>query len=151
MKVREIMRCPVRIVSPDASVQEAAEVMREADVGALPVLEGDLLVGMLTDRDIVRRSTAKGQDPNEVRVRTVMTNDMVHLYQDQDVLEAARLMDIRQIRRLLILDDNKRLVGILSVDDFAHHPELRELAGLTLNRVSQTYETEATRAGVLHS
>ena len=141
MNLQGIMTRDVQCIRPDDTVQEAAEVMRQADVGALPVCEWDgIVVGMLTDRDIVRRTTAKGLEPIGVKVRDVMTCDVVRLLESQDVLDAAQLMDIRQVRRLVVVQPDGRLVGIVSLDDLAHHPELRELAGTTLNRVSQSYE-----------
>jgi CBS domain-containing protein len=119
MLLREVMTPHVEVIHPDATLTEAARKMKSLDVGPVPVCDGDRLQGMLTDRDITIRATAEGRDPNTTRVREVMTPDVVYCFEDQDVREAADIMEHRQIRRLLILNRDKRLVGIVSLGDLA--------------------------------
>ena len=119
MLIREVMTSPVEVIHPDATLQAAAQKMMELDAGALPVCDGDRLVGMVTDRDITVRATAKGCDPKTTPVREVMTAAIVYCFDDRDVSEAARLMENHQIRRLPVVNRNKRLVGILSLGDLA--------------------------------
>src|SRR5262245_56394299 len=114
MLVKDVMTRHAECVGPDVTLQEAAARMRDLDVGSLPICENDRLVGIVTDRDIAVRATAQGLDPRTARAREVMTPDIVWCFEDEDVTEAARLMKENQIRRLAVLDRNKRLVGIVS-------------------------------------
>ena len=136
MQLKEIMTPAVEVVSPEASIREAAEKMRHLDIGPLPVCDGDRLVGMLTDRDITVRAVADGRDPVTTLVREVMTPDIVYGFDDQDVQDANRLMEQYQIRRLPVLNRNKRLVGIVSLGDLAVHPGNQPLASEVLEQVS---------------
>ena len=95
MKVKDVMTREVEVVHPDATLTEAAQKMKRLDVGPLPVCDGDQLQGFITDRDITIRATAGGQDPNTARVREAMTDEVVFCYDDQDVKEAAKLMQDR--------------------------------------------------------
>jgi CBS domain-containing protein len=137
MQVREIMTREVEVVVPDAPVREAAETMRVLDVGPLPVCDGDRLVGMLTDRDITIRAVAEGRDPNSTTVREVMTADLVYAFEDQDVAEIERMMRDAQIRRLVVLDRDKRLTGIVSLGDVAVDTANTRQTGETLKEVSR--------------
>jgi CBS domain-containing protein len=120
MKVKDIMTKEVEIVHPNDSFKEAARKMRVRDIGFLPVCDGDRLVGVVTDRDITLKSTAEGMHPNESIGRDTMTSPVVYCFDDQDIKEAAELMEQHQIRRIAVLDrDNKRLVGVLSLGDLA--------------------------------
>jgi CBS domain-containing protein len=119
MWVREIMTRDVECASPDDTLQETARKMKELDVGPMPICDHDRVVGMLTDRDITIRAVAEGRDPRSTRVRDVMTQNVVSCYEDDAVEEAARLMQERQIRRLLVLDRSRQLVGIISLGDLA--------------------------------
>jgi len=120
MYVKFIMTLAVECVGPDESVQEAAQRMRSLDVGPLPVCGDDgRLLGMITDRDIVVRATAEGLDPRLVRVQDVMSEDVIYCFEDQDVDTAAQLMEEHRIRRLPVLDGDRRLVGIVSLGDLA--------------------------------
>ena len=118
MKVSDVMTRDVRIASPDATLQQAADTMARLDTGALPVGENDRLIGMITDRDIAVRGVAKGWGP-DTTVRAVMTEDVRYCFEDQDIAEVARNMGDSQVRRLPVLDRDKRLVGILSLGDIA--------------------------------
>src|SRR6516165_1078610 len=104
MQVRDVMTRGAECVTPSASLQEAASKMKNLDVGPLPVCEGDNLVGMITDRDITVRATAEALPPGLGQVRDVMKPDVVYCFEDQDVEEAARLMQEHQIRRLVVLN-----------------------------------------------
>src|SRR5437762_3475579 len=138
MRVRELMTRGVECVAPEATLQQAARKMRELDVGVLPVCNDDgKPLGMLTDRDVVIRAVAGGHNPQTTEVRTVMTPDVICCYEDQDVREAAELMQQHQIRRLLIMDDRERLIGIVSLGDLAVDAGDVELAGDALAGVSE--------------
>jgi CBS domain-containing protein len=137
MHVREIMTRGVECVAPDNTLQEAAAKMKARDIGPLPVCEGDRLVGMITDRDITVRATAEGEDPLTILVRDIMTPEAVYCFEDQDVTEAARLMKDKQIRRVLVLSRDQRLVGIVSLGDLAVDTGDEELSGQTLEAVSE--------------
>src|SRR5690348_861519 len=110
MRVSEVMTRGVECIHPDASLQEAAAKMKSLDIGPLPVC-GDhgRLVGILTDRDITVRATAEGEDPTAVCVRDIMTPEVVYCFEDQLVGEAARLMEDKQVRRLVVLDRDQLL------------------------------------------
>jgi CBS domain-containing protein len=108
-----------RAVSPDTLVSQAAELMESEDIGALPVLEGEQLAGMITDRDIVIRAVAKGKDPRGMPVREVATRDVVSIRPDEDLSDALELMASHQVRRLPVVDDDNRLVGVLAQADVA--------------------------------
>ena len=136
MKVHEIMTAHARCVGPDNTLVEAAGLMRELDVGALPVCEDDRIAGIVTDRDIVLRSTADGRDPNSTAVRDVMSPGVVHVTADQEVDEAARVMEERQVRRLPVLGRDRRLVGIVSLGDIALSSN-PAFSGLALRDVSE--------------
>jgi CBS domain-containing protein len=136
MQVQDIMTPNVEVISPTATLREAAEKMSRLDIGPLPVCDGDRLVGMLTDRDITVRATAQGRDPNTTPVREVMTPEVVYCFTDQEVEIAAQMMERRQIRRVPVLDRDKRLVGIVALGDIALQAEDPELAEDTLERVS---------------
>jgi CBS domain-containing protein len=115
--------------------------MRDLDVGPLPVCgPQDRLVGMVTDRDITIRGIAEGLDPRTARIRDVMTPNIIYCFEDQDVEEAAQLMKENQIRRLVVLNQDKRLVGIVSLADLAVDGHDEMLAGSTLEAVSEPAE-----------
>jgi CBS domain-containing protein len=119
MKVKEIITRNPEIISPDATLCEASRTMRDGDIGMLPVCDGDRLVGVLTDRDIAIRGVADGCDPLSTKVREIMTPGICWCFEDADLEEAAHLMEDKKIRRLAVLKENKRLVGIVSLGDFA--------------------------------
>jgi len=137
MQVHEIMTRGVECVRPDASVQEAAERMRDLDVGPLPVCgDDDRLVGVITDRDITVRATAEGEHPWTTHVREIMTPEVIYCFEDQDVAEAACIMKEKQVRRLIVLNRDKRMVGIVSLGDLAVDTGDEVIAGNTLEGVS---------------
>jgi CBS domain-containing protein len=136
MIVRDVMTKGAECVSPAASLQEAARKMRDLDVGPLPVCENDRLVGMVTDRDITVRAVAEGYHPRTATIKEVMTPDVVYCFEDQDVQQAANLMKQNQVRRLTVLNRDKRLVGIVSLGDLAVETGDEHLTGRTLEEVS---------------
>jgi CBS domain-containing protein len=118
MKVSKVMTRDVRLIEPSQTIREAAQLMAELDTGIIPVREGDRLVGMITDRDITVRGVAQGRGP-DTSVREVMTDDVKYCFEDDDTNEVARNMADIQVRRLPVLDRDKRLVGIISLGDMA--------------------------------
>jgi CBS domain-containing protein/sporulation protein YlmC with PRC-barrel domain len=142
MQIKEIMTDQVEVVHPEATLREAAQKMAALDVGPLPVCNGDELVGMLTDRDITVRATAEGRDPKTTRVYEVMTPEIIFTYEDEDVSDAAQLMTEHQIRRLVVLNRDKRLVGIVSLGDLAVHTGDVQQAGQTLEGISDPSEPQ---------
>ena len=118
MKVSEVMTGDVRLTKPDETIQQAARIMAEIDAGVVPVSENDRLVGMLTDRDITVRAVAQGKGP-DTKVREVMTGDVKYCYDDEDTDQVCSNLGNQQIRRVPVVNRDKRLVGILSLGDLA--------------------------------
>jgi CBS domain-containing protein len=118
MKVSEIMTDDVTLIGPDQPIWEAAKLMIRADTGVLPVAEDDRLIGVLTDRDIAARAVAEKKSP-ETKVRDVMSPEVLYCYADDDTEDVARNMGDNQVRRLPVLDRDKRLVGIISLGDLS--------------------------------
>jgi CBS domain-containing protein len=138
-KVRDVMSNRPRCVSPDTPVSEAAELMESEDVGALPVLDGDELAGMITDRDIVIRAVARGKDPRGMPVREVSTREVVTVRSDEDLSEALKLMASYQVRRLPVVDDGNRLVGVLAQADVAQEAK-EKTVGEVVEEISKPPE-----------
>ena len=137
MRVSEVMTQGVECIGPDATLQEAAAKMKSLDVGPLPVCDNDRLVGMVTDRDITVRATAEGDAPTDVRVRDIMTPEVIYCFEDELVEDAARLMAEKQVRRLVVLNRDKRMVGIVSLGDLAVKTGDEQLAGNALEGISE--------------
>lgn len=137
MRLKEVMTQGVEVISPEATVQEAAQRMQSMNIGMLPVCDGDRLVGMLTDRDITVRATAAGRDQTHTPVREVMTPKVQYCFEDEEVGTAAQRMSQLQIRRVVVLNRQKRLVGIVSLGDLAVDTKDAQLAGDVLEHVSQ--------------
>lgn len=137
MDVREIMTRDFQSVMPNASIREAAQMMRDLNVGMLPVADGDNLQGTITDRDLAVRAVADGADPTAVQVQQVMTRDCIYAYEDEDVREAARKMEEHQVRRLLVFNRQDRAVGIIAQADIARDPESARYAGEILHDISE--------------
>ena len=137
MNVREVMTPDVVIASPEDTLQRAAEMMIDIDAGVLPVGENDRLVGILTDRDITVRAVAAGKEPTECKVREVMSPEIRYIYEDESVEDAARNMAELQMRRLPVLNRDKRLVGIVSLGDLAVDTGEEALKAEVLQAVSQ--------------
>jgi len=138
MLVAEVMSLGVECARPSDSVARAARRMRDLDVGSLPVCGDDERIeGIVTDRDITVRAVSNGSDVQGACVRDVMTPTIVYCYEDQEVEDAARLMEQHQIRRLVVINRNKRLVGILSLGDLAVRTGDDRLSGEALEQVSE--------------
>ncbi|MGE5308400.1 MAG: CBS domain-containing protein [Deltaproteobacteria bacterium] len=119
MKVRDVMTREVDAVAPDSSLKDAASKMHRLDVGFLVVYNDKQPVGVLTDRDIVIRATARGLNPSQTRVSEVMSRDVSVCFSDEPLEQAARMMEEQQVRRLVIVDHEGAMVGILSLGDMA--------------------------------
>jgi CBS domain-containing protein len=138
MKIKDIMTASPECIRPEATLQEAGRKMRDLDVGPLPVCgENDRLAGMISDRDITVRAVAEGKDPKTTPVREAMSQDVIYCFEDQNEQEAARTMQERKIRRLIVLNRDKRLVGIVSLGDLAVETGDRQKAGEVLQDVSE--------------
>jgi len=135
MKISECMTPKVQVVSPTQSLLEAANLMSELDIGVLPVAENDRLIGMITDRDIVVRGVAGGLGP-EAAVREVMSSQVRYCFDDQSVEEVIRNMGDIQVRRLPVLNRDKRLVGIVSLGDVVQDIDNDEESASALRNIS---------------
>jgi CBS domain-containing protein len=135
-KVREVMTTDVDMVSPSTKIGEAARQMRDMNVGSLPVVDRQELVGIVTDRDITIRVTADGVNPDEVLVKEVMTAGPVTVRPDQTLDEASEMMSQHQVRRLPVVEKGK-LVGMLALGDVATEPGSQDEAGSALTDISQ--------------
>ena len=143
MQIREIMTQGAEVIYIDDTAQEAAAKMRELDVGALPVCDGDRIQGVVTDRDMAIRLVAEGYDPARTKVSDIMTAGVSYCFDDQSVEEAVILMEAEQIRRLPIFNHEKQLVGMLSLGDIAlrtEGTEDEELADEALKDISEPSE-----------
>ncbi len=121
-KISEVMTSEVQVVQPDDTLQDAAAIMAEQDVGALPVCDGSRLQGMITDRDIAVRAVANGRDA-DTPVREVMSEDVIWCSEDDGTQDVLERMGERQIRRIPVVDANRNLVGIVSLGDLAIEDE----------------------------
>lgn len=137
MQIKDIMTRNVEVVAPETSIQEAARKMRSFDVGILPVCENDQCIGVITDRDIAIRAVAEGFDPASTYVNEVMTHTVVYCSEFDDVKTAAKMMEDKQIRRILILDDDKRVLGICSLSDLSLDTNDLQLTGEIIHEVSK--------------
>jgi CBS domain-containing protein len=135
-KVSEVMTTEVVTVSPSTKVSEAARQMRDMNVGSLPVVDRQELVGIITDRDITIRVSADGLSADEVMVKEIMTANPATVKPDQKVDEASKIMSQHQVRRLPVVDKGK-LVGILALGDVATDPDSQNEAGSALTDISQ--------------
>ena len=137
MKLKEIMTKDVQVIHPDETLQAAAQKMRDQDIGFLPVCEGDRLVGVVTDRDLALRGIAAGVNSKAMLGRDLMTSPIIYCFDDQDVEEAAKLMEEHQIRRVAVLSrEDKRLVGVVSLGDMANNGT-KEMSAEVLQSVSE--------------
>jgi len=136
MKIKEIMSKEVKFVDPNTSLQEAAKIMREKDIGILPIGENERIVGMLTDRDIVIRTLANGKDVKSTTVKEVMTPKCLYCFEEDTIEDVSKSMSQSQIRRMPVLNKEKRLVGIISLGDLACKGS-KQVAGDALQSISQ--------------
>jgi len=135
MKVGEVMTRDVKLVSPQQSICDAAKMMAECDAGALPVGEDDRLVGVITDRDIAIRAVAEDKGP-DTPVAEVMTKQVLYCFEDESVDHVAQNMGEQQVRRLPVLNREKRLVGIVSIGDLSRNAK-PNTAGKAVAAISQ--------------
>ncbi|MEO0360760.1 MAG: CBS domain-containing protein [Pseudomonadota bacterium] len=135
MKVKEAMHADAEWRAPDTSLAEIAALMRSNDIGAVPIGENDRLVGMVTDRDIALRAFADGKDPSAMTASDVMSKGVVYCTTAEEIGDAIHLMEQKQIRRLPVIDEDKRLVGMLSLGDVTHAVS-QELGGELARSVS---------------
>ena len=117
-QLKDLMSRDVKIISPDMTIGEAARRMRDGDFGMMPVGENDRMIGTISDRDIAIRAVAEGKDAN-TKVRDVMSEGIAWAYEDESVEQVAKIMSERQVRRLPVVNRDKRLVGIVALGDFA--------------------------------
>ena len=137
MKVKDMMHKGVECVSPDTAIDAIARKMRELDVGAIPVASNGSLVGMITDRDITIRCVAGNEAMSKIKAKDVMTSGVVYCRDNEDVEDAVRIMEGKQVRRLPVLDESMRMVGMVSLGDISH-------------ALSQDLTGEVTRAVTAH-
>lgn len=147
-RLRSVMDSRVEFVRPNSTLREAAEKMKRMDVGALPVCEGERVVGMITDRDIVIRVLAVGLDPNSARASDVMTRDVVFCYEDQSLRDAAQIMQQRKVGRIVVLDQDHRLRGIVSLGRMSRHLGEEHFSDFIVERISSELPSQGlTRWG----
>ena len=135
MQVRDAMTAGIRIAEPNEKLPHAAKKMRTQNIGALPVVENGKLIGMLTDRDIAIRAVGDNKDPAVTEVREIMSDECFWCLESEQLDDAVRIMEANQVRRLPVMDDNREVVGMLSIEDVAvFAPE--SLSGEVLKAVS---------------
>jgi CBS domain-containing protein len=137
MKLSEIMTADFEMMDSTSSLTDAADRMKSLDVGVLPIKEGTKLIGVLTDRDIVVRGLAEHRDPNSTQVKDVISSEIVYCDQDESVEQAAELMEAKKVRRLVVTDQERTPVGIVSLGDLAARTERDNLAGEALEEISK--------------
>ncbi|MFW5883366.1 MAG: CBS domain-containing protein [Verrucomicrobiota bacterium] len=136
MQIKEIMTPNPLYLKPDTKLHEAAQKMRELDIGLIPIGDGNKLQGMLTDRDITVRAVAEGKNPQTTSVSEVMSGEVFYCFEDQELEDAVETMEKQQVRRLIILDRDKMMTGVVSLGDLATRvseraPEARALEGVS--------------------
>jgi CBS domain-containing protein len=135
MKVKDMMHKGAEFVAPNAKLQAIAKKMRDHDIGAIPVCQDGRPIGMVTDRDIAIRGLADGKDISALEARDVMTRDVIFCRETEDAEDALRIMENNKVRRLPVLDDAEKLVGMVSLGDISHALS-RELTGEVTKAVS---------------
>ena len=135
-QLKDVMSRDVKVISPDSTIREAAKAMLNGDFGMMPVGESDRLIGAISDRDIAVRGVAEGKDTN-TKVREVMSEGITWAYEDDSVERAAKIMSDHQIRRLPVINREKRLVGIVALGDFAVDSSEIEPAAEALSEISK--------------
>lgn len=136
MKVKEVMTGGIETISPDSTLEQAARKMRLRDIGILPVVDEENILGVVTDRDLVLRGLAEGRPGHLTVVRQVMTPTALTCYDDQSIGEVSRLMEKNMVRRLLVLNRNEKLVGLVSLTDLALKVANEKVSGHVLSRIS---------------
>lgn len=136
-QVSQIMNRNVRVISPDTSVRQAAQEMKSLDVGALPVCDGERLIGMLTDRDIAVRSVADNKEPQNTKVSDIMSPEVVWCFDDASTEEVAAKMADHQVRRIPVVNRQKKLVGVVAMADLATSQQDPDTKADTIEGVSE--------------
>ena len=136
MKVKDVMHAGAEWVEPKTPVSDVAKKMRELDIGAVPVGENDRLVGMVTDRDITCRAVAEGTDLSKITAGDIMTKGIKYCRDTEELEDAVRIMEGEKIRRMPVIDEDKRMVGMLSLGDISHGAP-QQLGGEVLKAVSE--------------
>lgn len=144
--VSDVMTSGVRVIAPEDTVQQATRLMRDEDTGVLPVAEGDRLVGIITDRDVTLRVIAESKDPQRIKVREVMSEEPKYVFDDEDLEHVADNMAQQQLRRLPVVNRNKRLVGIVSIGDLARGDRSGRYAGKAMRGVIRAGGAQEARA-----
>ena len=139
MKVKTAMHKGVTWVEPTTSIEQLARLIREHDIGAIPIGENDRLVGMVTDRDVVCRCIAAGLDPKTTTARDVMTEGIIFCLDKQELDDAARIMETKKVRRLPVINGKKRMIGMLSLGD-VYHRAPDHLGGEVMHAVSAHHD-----------
>ncbi|HEX6978954.1 MAG TPA: CBS domain-containing protein [Alphaproteobacteria bacterium] len=145
MKVRDVMSRDVNVANPDETIRQAAMMMARIDAGILPVGDNDRMVGMISDRDIAIRAVGQGKGP-DTKIREIMTAEVKYCYDDEDVSHVCENMAELQIRRLPVVNREKRLVGIISIGDIARHQSAKK-TGEALEGISQPGGQHSQTAG----
>jgi CBS domain-containing protein len=148
MKLKDGMTPQVEVVSPQANLIEVAQKMKRLDVGVIPVCDGEKLRGMISDRDITIRAIAEGREPKSTRAEEVMSPQVIYCFEDQDISDAAEIMGQKQVRRLVVLNREKKLVGIVSLGDVAVKTREERLSGEILERISEPAHPAMAGEGV---
>lgn len=141
MLVRDIMNHRVETINSDSLIRDAAQKMRDLDIGMLPVNQDADIIGTVTDRDITIRAAADGADPNRSLVRDVMSSEVFTCHEDDDLSQAARIMEEYQVRRIMVQNESGTITGILSLADLAHHRQTESLGAEVLTKVTQPAES----------
>ena len=137
MRVKEVMSTHTEFLAPGDSLAKVAEEMRKHDYGFMPIGEGDKLIGIVTDRDITIRGVAKGKKLDGLTAKDVMTKKVLYCYEDQPIEEVAKNMGEQQVHRLIVLDRNKRLKGVISLGDIARKCKDEQLLGQTTEEICE--------------
>lgn len=135
-QLKELMTRDVKVITPDMTIGDAAKMMRDGNFGMMPVIEDDRMIGTISDRDITIRAVAEGKDCSS-KVRDVMSEGIAWAYEDESVEQAATIMSERQVRRLPVVNRDKRLVGIVALGDFAVESSQIQPAAQALADISQ--------------
>ena len=146
MRIRDIMTTSVESVTPETDLATIARRMKDLNVGSLPIVENDRLLGIITDRDIVVRAIAEGRNPESEHVRTYLTPNPTTISADADVREASELMAREQIRRLPVVE-GERLIGFVAIGDIAVDTGKDKVVGDALQKISEPAEPRSKEAG----
>lgn len=137
MLAKDVMSRKPEFLPPDATLQEAADHMLSHDYGFIPVGKDDRLIGTVTDRDMVIRAVAEGKDPNKTTLGDIMSENIFYCYETDDLQTVAQQMETLQVRRLVVLNENKRLTGIIALGDIARKSHDEKLCGELTEAISQ--------------